>query len=252
MHITETRKQYNRWKGISRNDVLVEAKYAEIVSGCEETCVVALKGVSIMTEEDDMGGSIPVAKLLRSRPVASSVVRDLLVLAIAGPHTTTDGSRYAYTETHGSSDDDESDGDLSPHSLLAGHVPEEGTATLALVRLPLVQHSLPRRPHGALLDAAIDRMLRLLLCGGDREGHAALDIAFVFADGDAEMCLALGGALVEGATRLAEGFGVLVEGRVGVRRVGRPLLLGSLCVGGCGGHCGVVGGRGAERLLGTC
>jgi hypothetical protein len=173
---------------------------------------------------------------------------DFLGPAIASPDTTADSPRYADTEADGGSDDEESDDDLSPQSLFVGHVSEEGTATLAFVRLPLVQDGLPRGPHCALLDAAIDRVLGGLLCGGDGEGHAALKVVFV--DGDAEVCLGLGRRVVEGVTCLAEGLRVLVKGRVGVGGVGGPFLLGEVSVGRGRRHGGVVGGRRAQRLRG--
>lgn len=68
-------------------------------------------------------------------------------------------------------------------------------------------------------------------------------------DTDAEVCLALRRALVEGVARLAEGLWVLVEGRVWVGGVGRPLFLGGeFGAGGGRRHGRVVGGRGAEWL----
>ena len=79
-----------------------------------------------------------------------------------------------------------------------------------MVRLPLVQDSLPCGPHCAFLDAAIDGVFGWLLCRGYREGDAALEVVLV--DTDAEVCLALRRALVEGVARLAEGLWVLVEG----------------------------------------
>ena len=94
----------------------------------------------------------------------SVAVGDLLGSAFASPYATADSPRDSNTEADGSAYDEKSDDDLSPHSLLVGQVAEESTATLALVRLPLVQYSLPRGPHCALLDAAIDGVFRLLLC----------------------------------------------------------------------------------------
>jgi len=55
------------------------------------------------------------------------------------------------------------------HSLCLLVRPWNGAALLALVVLALLEHGLPRRPHCALLDlpdAAVDRDLGQLLCGG--------------------------------------------------------------------------------------
>lgn len=74
--------------------------------------------------------------------VPSSAVGDLLALTLASPDTTANGARDAHTEADGGSDDEESNDDLSPQSLLVGQVAEEGTAAGASSRLPLVHDGL--------------------------------------------------------------------------------------------------------------
>jgi hypothetical protein len=168
-----------------------------------------------------------------------SVVRNLLVPALTGPDTSAHGARDSHAQTDGGSDDDESNDDLSPQSLLAGQVLEQVAALRALVCLPLVHDSLSRWPHGALLDAAVDRRLGLL-CGGGGQGQAGLDITLERVH--VEVDLALGRAAgVHGAA----GLGVLVEGRVGVRRVEGRLLLGE--IGRGRRHGGLGGGGRAQR-----
>jgi len=56
----------------------------------------------------------PATVLLQTEPVKSSVVWDLLALAVAGPYTTTDCSRDTDTKTNRCAYDEESDDDLSP------------------------------------------------------------------------------------------------------------------------------------------
>jgi hypothetical protein len=172
------------------------------------------------------------------------MLRNLLALAIARPHAATDGARDAHAQAHRRGHDDKSDDDLSPQPLLAGQVLEQIAAARALVRLPLVHDGLARRPHGALLDAAVDGRLGLL-CRGRREREPGFDIAL--GDVHVEVCLALDGAA--GVERAA-GLGVLVEGRVRVRRVRRVeghFLLCEFCRGGRHGRLG-GGGRAQGRL----
>jgi hypothetical protein len=178
--------------------------------------------------------------LCAARPVLSiSVVRDLLVLALASPDAAADCARDAHAQTHRRRNDDKSDDDLNPQPLLACQILEQVAAAGALVRLPLVDDSLARRPHGALLDAAIDRRLGLL-CGGGGQREAGLGVALERVH--VEVCLALGRAAgVHGAA----GLGVLVEGRVGVRRVDGHLL--GCCVGGRRRHGGLGRGGRAQR-----
>lgn len=151
-----------------------------------------------------------------------SVVWNLLALALAGPDTAADCARDAHAQADGGGNDEESNDDLSPQPLLAGQVLEQVAAALALVDLPLVHDGLSRGPHGALLDAAVDRDLGLL-CGGGGEGRAGLDVALEGVD--VEVRLALGRA---GGVHGAAGFGVLVEGRVRVRRVDGQFLGGEV------------------------
>lgn len=112
--------------------------------------------------------NVPVTVLLLLELNESSVVRDLLALAVAGPYTTAYGSRDAYTKADCSAHDEESDDDLKPKPLLAGQALEEVAALLALVVLSLVEYSLPGWPHCAVLDfpdATVNRDLGQLLGG---------------------------------------------------------------------------------------
>lgn len=103
--------------------------------------------------------------------------------------------------------------------------------------LPLLEHGLPRWPHRAVLDlsdAAIDRDLGQLLCGGGGERYAGLKVALECIDLKVRLALWCTDVVDRAAS-----FRVLVECRVGVGRVNGNLLGGG--VGCCCGHCRGVG-----------
>lgn len=160
--------------------------------------------------------------MLLVMPLSSSVVWNFLALALASPDSAADSARDAHAQAHCRGNDEESNDDLSPQPLLAGQVLEQIAAAGALVDLPLVHDGLPRGPHGAFLDSAIDGDLGLL-CGGGGEGGAGLEVALEGVD--VEVRLALGSA---GGVHGAACFGVLVEGRVRVGRVDGHFLAGEV------------------------